>query len=240
MTNRMMMALALALGAPLGAAEQIPADLHEAIRLRSEAVSKKDAATWDRLTMADFTTVLEDGRLQTKAERLAQLKGEKPEPATKPLQERFARYADTVVYRSQRQDGSWVMTVWVKDGQAWRAAAVQATAVSAAERGGPPDAPPPARAVRVGGEIKEPRKLTNVSPVYPEVAKQARVQGVVVLECTISPEGKVTDVKVLRGIPLLDDAAIEAVRQWVYTPTLFHGVPVPVIMTVTVNFLISQ
>jgi len=49
----------------------------------------------------------------------------------------------------------------------------------------------------------------------------------------------VADVKVLRGLPLLDQAAIEAVRQWVYTPTLLNGVPVPVIMTVTVNFKLS-
>ena len=63
--------------------------------------------------------------------------------------------------------------------------------------------------------------------------------GVVILECTISPQGKVTDVKVLRGIPLLDQAAVDAVKQWVYTPTLLNGVPVPVIMTVTVNFKLS-
>ena len=63
--------------------------------------------------------------------------------------------------------------------------------------------------------------------------------GVVILECTISPQGKVSDVKVLRGIPLLDQAAIDAVKQWVYTPTLLNGVPVPVIMTVTVNFKLS-
>jgi periplasmic protein TonB len=107
--------------------------------------------------------------------------------------------------------------------------------------GGLPDAPPPPpqQAVRVGGQVKEPRKLKNVAPVYPDIAKQARVQGVVILECTISPQGKVTDVKVLRGIPLLDQAAVEAVRQWVYTPTLLNGVPVPVIMTVTVNFKLS-
>ena len=72
-----------------------------------------------------------------------------------------------------------------------------------------------------------------------DIAKQARVQGVVILECTISPQGKVTDVKVLRGIPLLDAAATEAVKQWVYSPTLLNGVPVPVIMTVTVNFKLS-
>ena len=107
--------------------------------------------------------------------------------------------------------------------------------------GGLPDAPPPPAqaAVRVGGQIKEPKKLKNVAPSYPDIAKQARVQGVVILECTISPQGKVTDVKVLRGIPLLDQAAIDAVRQWVYTPTLLNGVPVPVIMTVTVNFKLS-
>jgi protein TonB len=105
--------------------------------------------------------------------------------------------------------------------------------------GGLPDAPAPVQAVRVGGQIKEPKKLKNVNPVYPDIAKQARVQGVVILECTISPQGKVTDVKVLRGIPLLDASAIEAVKQWVYTPTLLNGVPVPVIMTVTVNFRLN-
>jgi protein TonB len=105
--------------------------------------------------------------------------------------------------------------------------------------GGMPEAPPPPTAVRVGGQIKEPKKLKNVSPVYPDIAKQARVQGIVILECTISPQGRVTDVKILRGIPLLDAAAVEAVKQWVYSPTLLNGVPVPVIMTVTVNFKLS-
>ncbi|HUG38566.1 MAG TPA: energy transducer TonB [Candidatus Limnocylindrales bacterium] len=105
--------------------------------------------------------------------------------------------------------------------------------------GGMPEAPPPPAAVRVGGQIKEPKKLKNVSPVYPDIAKQARVQGIVILECTISPQGRVTDVKLLRGIPLLDAAAVDAVKQWVYSPTLLNGVPVPVIMTVTVNFKLS-
>ena len=72
--------------------------------------------------------------------------------------------------------------------------------------------------------------------MYPTVAQAARVQGVVILEAVIGPDGKVADVKVLRSVPLLDDAAISAVRQWEYTPTLLNGVPVPVIMTVTVNF----
>jgi protein TonB len=88
----------------------------------------------------------------------------------------------------------------------------------------------------VGGQIKEPKKTKDVPPQYPDIAKQARVQGVVILECTISPQGRVSDVKILRGIPLLNEAALTAVKQWVYSPTLLNGVPVPVIMTVTVNF----
>jgi protein TonB len=61
----------------------------------------------------------------------------------------------------------------------------------------------------------------------------------VILDCLVTPEGKVTEIRVLRGIPLLDAAAIDAVRQWEYTPTLIDGKPVPVIMTVTVNFRLS-
>lgn len=106
----------------------------------------------------------------------------------------------------------------------------------------PPPPPPttqpevPKGPVRVGGQIKEPSKTRNVAPQYPEMAKQARVQGTVVLEATISPSGRVTNVRVMRGIPLLNDSAVDAVKQWQYTPTLLNGTPVPVIMTVTVNF----
>ena len=90
--------------------------------------------------------------------------------------------------------------------------------------------------VRVGGNISPPTKTRDVSPVYPEVARAARVEGVVILEATIGLTGTVTDVNVLRSVRLLDEAAVAAVRQWQYTPTLLNGVPVPVIMTVTVNF----
>ena len=65
------------------------------------------------------------------------------------------------------------------------------------------------------------------------------MQGVVIVEATIGPDGKVSDARVLRSIPLLDQAALDAVRQWVFTPTLLNGVPVPVIMTVTVNFTLQ-
>jgi periplasmic protein TonB len=102
-----------------------------------------------------------------------------------------------------------------------------------------PSPEPPSGPVRVGGQIKAPSKLKDVAPKYSDMARQARVQGVVVLECVISPDGRVTNVKVLRGSPLLDASAVEAVKQWVYSPTLLNGQPVAVIMTVTVNFKLS-
>lgn len=109
----------------------------------------------------------------------------------------------------------------------------------------PPPPPPPTTGpalpsgmapVRVGGNIKTPTKVRDVRPVYPPDAQSARIQGVVIIEATIDTDGRVHDAKVLRSIPALDDAALDAVRQWEFTPTLLEGVPVPVIMTVTVNF----
>ena len=93
-----------------------------------------------------------------------------------------------------------------------------------------------AAAVRVGGKISAPIKIKDVKPVYPAMAQSAHVAGAVIIEATIGADGKVIDAKVLRSIPLLDQAALDAVRQWVYTPTLLNGVPVPVVVTVTINF----
>ena len=104
--------------------------------------------------------------------------------------------------------------------------------------GGLPEAPPPpaVKPIRVGGRVREPRRLEGVPPVYPETARDARIEGVVILECVIDPQGRVSEVRVLRGVPLLEEAAVDAVRQWVYSPTLMDGVPVPVLLTVTVRF----
>jgi protein TonB len=71
------------------------------------------------------------------------------------------------------------------------------------------------------------------------IAPAAGVLGVVIIDATIGQDGKVKDARVLRSIPLLDQAALDAVRQWEFTPTLLNGVPVPVIMTVTVNFTLQ-
>jgi TonB family protein len=94
----------------------------------------------------------------------------------------------------------------------------------------------PAAPVRVGGNIPPPQKIKDARPVYPPEAQGSGVQGVVILEAVIDPTGRVSNTRVIRSIPMLDQAAIDAVRQWEYTPTLLNGTPVPVIMTVTVNF----
>jgi TonB family protein len=93
--------------------------------------------------------------------------------------------------------------------------------------------------VRVGGNIKSPVKTRNVAPVYPAIAQSARVQGAVTIEATIDTKGRVADARVLRSIPLLDQAALDAVRQWEYTPTYLNGVAVSVIVSVTVQFTLN-
>lgn len=95
-------------------------------------------------------------------------------------------------------------------------------------------------ALRVGGGIKAPMKVVHVNPVYPPIAQSARVQGVVIVEARLEGDGSVGAARVLRSIPLLDEAALDAVRQWRFTPTLMNGVPTPVIMTLTVNFVLQQ
>ena len=78
--------------------------------------------------------------------------------------------------------------------------------------------------------------VRKVEPLYPHLAKISRVQGVVILQVTVDEEGSVSDIRVLRGHPLLDDAAVQAVQQWKYSPTFLNGEPVPVTATVTVIF----
>jgi protein TonB len=112
------------------------------------------------------------------------------------------------------------------------------------EPGAPPPPPPPplapfvdgVRAIRIGGEIKTPTKVRDVKPIYPQEALDANVSGMVIVEALIDPEGNVRQAQVLRSIPLLNQAALDAVQQWKFVPTLLNGEAVPVIMTVTVNF----
>ncbi len=94
--------------------------------------------------------------------------------------------------------------------------------------------------VRVGGDIKEPKKIKDAKPVYPPLAQTAKISGIVIIEAIIAKDGSIRDAKILRGLPMLTDAALEAVRQWRYTPTTLNGVPVEVVMTVTVNFTLNE
>ena len=87
---------------------------------------------------------------------------------------------------------------------------------------------------RIGGAVTPPQRLGQ--PVYPAEAQAAGIKGAVLAEVVINPAGDVTDAKILRSIPLLDDAALQAVRHWHFAPTLVNGQAVPVRMTVTVNF----
>jgi protein TonB len=81
--------------------------------------------------------------------------------------------------------------------------------------------------------------VRNVNPIYPQEAQAAGVSGVVILEARIDADGSVSRTRILKSIPMLDDAAAAAVLQWEFTPTLLNGVPSPVVMTVTVNFTLQ-
>ncbi len=107
--------------------------------------------------------------------------------------------------------------------------------------GGLPTAPPPpARVVRVGGQLAAPKLLRQVAPTYPDLARASRVQAIVIVEAEVDTRGYVKTAKVLRGHPLFDEAAIEAVKQWRYQPLLLNGEPTGFILTVTINFNLSQ
>lgn len=93
------------------------------------------------------------------------------------------------------------------------------------------------RPVRVGGDVKAPVAIRRVDPVYTDVARKARIEGVVIIEAIIDRNGDVTDVRVLKPLPLgLDISALEAVKRWKFTPGTLNGQPVPVIYNLTVNF----
>ena len=90
----------------------------------------------------------------------------------------------------------------------------------------------------MGGGVQSSKLIHRVDPKYPELARRARVRGLVLLQVTVDEEGKVTEVRVIRGHPLLNQAAIDAVSQWRYSPTLLNGEPTPILATVSVNFVL--
>ena len=104
----------------------------------------------------------------------------------------------------------------------------------------PPPPPPPPERIRVGGSVQSAKLASQPKPVYPQLARQARIQGTVKLEADISKDGTIENLKVISGHPLLIQAALDAVKQWRYQPTLLNGVAVEVVTTIDVNFTLGQ
>jgi protein TonB len=100
--------------------------------------------------------------------------------------------------------------------------------------------PPPPKRITIGGNVQQAKLVRQPKPVYPPLAKQARISGVVHLAAVISANGTIQDLKVISGHPLLIPSALEAVKQWVYQPTLLNGEPVEVQTQIDVNFTLSQ
>jgi len=130
-TRMLRLTFAVACLVPGALAAQVPPELQQAMRARDEAVAKADAATWDRFTTDDFTVVLADGTLLTKAERLARFKGRPATTLAPAQQEQIKHYGDVFVRRALRQvpntGAVWVLDIWIKDAKGWRVAAVQVT-----------------------------------------------------------------------------------------------------------------
>jgi protein TonB len=106
-------------------------------------------------------------------------------------------------------------------------------------RSEPPPAPPPQAPIHWHSGIRVPQKIVDVAPIYPRFARDAHAQGIVIIEATIDARGNVVAARVTKSVNLLDQAALDAVRQWKFSPTLLNGAPVPIIMTVTVRFILQ-
>ena len=104
----------------------------------------------------------------------------------------------------------------------------------------PPPKPKPTGPIRVGGNVQAARIVNRVQPIYPPLARQTRISGTVRLHAIISKDGTIQQLEVISGHPLLQQAALDAVRQWRYQPTLLNGEPVEVDTTIDVIFSLNQ
>jgi TonB family protein len=183
---------------------------------------------------------------------LAALPVKKGEMLTGEVMMRIAReiqstYENVRVFWSKTGEGKWVLRVALAPGLSNYKEPSQS---SGSRPAGPaitePEVTQPVitqgmpRRITVGGPVQRNRLVQQVPPVYPDLARQARVQGTVTLKVTIGPEGDVTKLDVISGPALLVQSAVEAVRQWRYKPTLLNGNPVEVETRVDVNFTLSD
>jgi TonB family protein len=150
---------------------------------------------------------------------------------------------DSVEWRETMRVGSLQETITIASGspggrsESPRPAAAQAPATAPSAPSRPAAVSATGTPIRVGGNIKPPRKIVNVNPMYPPDADAQGISGVVILQATIDPSGIVTDVKTLRSPnDSLTRSATDAIGGWEFTPTLLNGQPVPVVMTATFNF----
>jgi len=102
-----------------------------------------------------------------------------------------------------------------------------------------PEPPRQSTPVRVADLPVTPKKIVDARPVYPEIARAARVEGTIIMEAVLDTGGRVTQLRILKSVPMLDQAALDAVRQWRYTPSLYGGHPVSVLMTITIRFTLQ-
>jgi TonB family protein len=151
----------------------------------------------------------------------------------------------TIVLTASKPVGESNMKMSIPCSRKFKAVAFAAAALAAsvlyagALPQGSSKSDPAPQTVRVGGDVKPPLKTKTVPPVYPSGAVQAKIQGVVIVDATVGTDGKVKDVKVIRSIKMLDDAAVAAVRQWEFKPTAIDNHPVQVITTIPVNFTLQ-
>jgi protein TonB len=121
--------------------------------------------------------------------------------------------------------------------------------IGAVPAAAPPPPPPPVKKeekpptpqrIRVGGNVQSAKLVRQPKPVYPPLAKQARIQGTVRFQAIIGKDGTIQNLQLVSGHPLLVPSATEAVKQWVYQPTLLNGEPVEVVTQIDVNFTLTS
>jgi protein TonB len=144
---------------------------------------------------------------------------------------------DRVIAETGLEDASALPTGLIAGVESGPPAAVDDMRIGSVALPPPPMPTPP---VRLRSGMKAPQRIVTVEPAYPAIARNARIQGVVILEAVLDAKGRVESVRVLRSIPLLDQAAVDAVQQWRFTPALLNNEAVPVVMTVTVNFTLQD
>ena len=157
---------------------------------------------------------------------------------------RYVLEAELPGFKSLRQDiqldqpGDWDRAITLQVGQLSETISVRAKREPATQ---PTPGVPAPKPIRVGGNIKAPTKLVNVNPTYPDSMRVAGRGGLVPLDAVISTDGSVVFARVLSANvhPDFAAAALDAVRQWKFSPTLLNGKPVEVVMSVTVNFTLE-